>query len=366
MSVRVSVPEAASTSDCAFVYSPVLEAVLSLSILVQPSHHPLHHEWARATRKLLPPEIKQRVADFRFGHMHHIPAGLLPPRDADFADFDSELARIEALSTEEKSRAILQNLIGLSDEERRSLDTPGTRDAILERSADLGSATVNLVQLGLEHPAELADRFLAFLARYWEAGFSEEWERVGPLLAETTAQAESALAEDGLFSVLETLRPQIGVNRDAGEFWVRRRDEHEVIAAAPDTEILFAPSAFLWPHIGFIHDSPDRVAVVDPAPFAAYDSPPDVLDADFVALLRGLGDSTRLRALKLIAERPRSTQELAKLLAISEPAMSRHLRQLADSGLLDVHRDGYYVLYSLVRERVEPLSASLLAFLDSD
>jgi DNA-binding transcriptional ArsR family regulator len=364
MSVRVSVPEAATTSDVAFVYSPVLEAVLSLSVLVQPNHHPLHHEWARATRKLLPSEFKQRLTDFHFGHMHHIPAGLLPPRDADFGDFDAELARIEALTTEEKSRAILQNLIGLSDDEWRSLATPDTRDAILERSADLGSATVNLVQLGLERPAELADRFLAFLARYWEAGFDEEWQRIAPLLAETTADAESVLAEDGLFSVLETLRPRIGVNREAGEFWVRRRAEHEVITAGP--EIVFAPSAFLWPHIGFIHDSPGRVAVVYPAPFAAYDSPPDALDADFVALLRGLGDSTRLRALKLIAERPRSTQELSKLLAISEPAMSRHLRQLADSGVLDVHRDGHYVLYTLVRDRIEPLSASLLAFLDSE
>lgn len=303
MSVRVSVPEAATTTDVGFVYSPVLEAILSLSVLVQPSHHPLHHEWARATRKLLPPELKQRIADFRFGHMHHIPAGLLPPRDAEFRDFDSELARIEALPVEEKGSAILRNLTSISDSEWILLDSPETSEAILARSAELGSATVDLVRLGLEHPADLADRFLAFLARYWEVCFHDEWDRVVAQLEETVADAERRLQDDGLFAVLEDLRPKLGVNREAGEFWVRRAEE-EAIVVEPSTEIVLAPSAFLWPHVGFFHDPPKRVAVVYPAPFAAFDSPPDVLEDGIVPILRALGDPTRLRALKLIAERP--------------------------------------------------------------
>jgi DNA-binding transcriptional ArsR family regulator len=126
------------------------------------------------------------------------------------------------------------------------------------------------------------------------------------------------------------------------------------------------PSAFLWPHVGLVHDTPDRVAIIYPAPFAAFDSPPDLHGDGKVALLRALGDGTRLRALKLIAERPRSTQELAKLLAISESAMSRHLHHLAEVGLLEVRRDGYYVLYSLVPDRVHDLSAVLINFLESD
>lgn len=347
------------------IYSPVLEAVLSLSVLVQPGHHPLHHEWARATRKQLPMALKQRLADFRFNHMHYIPAGLLPPRDSDFSDFATELARIEGLPVEVKSLAILRNLTNASELEWRSLDDPGTRDAILERSAELGSATVDLVRLGIDEPEKLADRFLTFVSRYWEACFAKDWERIGPQLAETAESAESAIVEQGLFSMLEQLRPRIGVNRDAREFWVRRRSEDEVISASEHTQIVLVPSAFLWPHVGLVYDQPDRVAVIYPAPFATYDSPPDLVGDGVVSLLRVLGDETRLRALKLIAERPRSTQELAKLLAISEPAMSRHLRQLAECGVLDVHRDGYYVLYRLVRNRIEPLSVALLEFLES-
>ena len=76
-----------------------------------------------------------------------------------------------------------------------------------------------------------------------------------------------------------------------------------------------------------------------------------------------LGDETRLRALRLIAEKPRSTQELAPLVGITEAGLSKHLRLLADCGLLESRRDGYYVLYSLRPDRIEPVSHALLAFL---
>jgi DNA-binding transcriptional ArsR family regulator len=76
-----------------------------------------------------------------------------------------------------------------------------------------------------------------------------------------------------------------------------------------------------------------------------------------------VGDATRLRALKLIAEQPRTTQELAPLVGISEAGLSKHLRALANAGVVETRRDGYYVLYSLVPELLEPLSGALLSFL---
>src|SRR5215216_1375427 len=48
---------------------------------------------------------------------------------------------------------------------------------------------------------------------------------------------------------------------------------------------------------------------------------------------------------------------------ISEAGLSKHLRQLADAGLVEPRREGYYVLYSLVPERIEPLTDSLRRFL---
>ena len=83
-----------------------------------------------------------------------------------------------------------------------------------------------------------------------------------------------------------------------------------------------------------------------------------------IGVLRALADDTRLRALRLIAERPRSTQELAPLVGVTEAALSKHLRLLAEAGLLERHRDGYYVLYRIVPGQVAALAPSLEAFLE--
>lgn len=367
MSIRVRVPTA-GRERIGFVCSPALEAILSLSVLVQPNHHPLHHDWVRATRKRLPGEMKQRLADFRFRHMDYIPAGLVPDPSPEPLDFAADLARIRALPPEEQSASILRNLTGAPPEAWDDVDGVRSPEMLLERATDLGSATVELVTLGLEHPDVLVDRFLAFLDLYWRLIFEEVWEESRPRLEETVAQAQRRVEAGGLISMLETLRPRIGVDRRTGEFWIRREHE-ELIEVAADGQILFVPSAFLWPHIGLVRDRSRRLAVLYPAPFAAFEAPPMLgVDAGegVVPLLRALADTTRMQALKLMAERPRSTQELAMLIGIGESAMSKHLRQLAEAGVVRTRRDGYYVLYSVSRERIEPLSALLLEFLEPD
>jgi DNA-binding transcriptional ArsR family regulator len=48
---------------------------------------------------------------------------------------------------------------------------------------------------------------------------------------------------------------------------------------------------------------------------------------------------------------------------MSEAGLSKHLRLLARAGVLESRREGYYVLYNLAPERLESLSASLLAYI---
>src|SRR6266702_3129151 len=79
--------------------------------------------------------------------------------------------------------------------------------------------------------------------------------------------------------------------------------------------------------------------------------------------LRALGDDTRLRALRFIADRPRSTQELALLVQVSESALSKHLRIMSEAGILTTRRQGYYVLYQIAPARLDAVSPSIAAYL---
>jgi DNA-binding transcriptional ArsR family regulator len=65
-----------------------------------------------------------------------------------------------------------------------------------------------------------------------------------------------------------------------------------------------------------------------------------------------LAEPSRRRILDLLREEERPVGDLVRLLAASQPAVSKHLRVLRDAGLVDVRIDAQRRLYRL---RPEPL-----------
>jgi DNA-binding transcriptional ArsR family regulator len=68
-----------------------------------------------------------------------------------------------------------------------------------------------------------------------------------------------------------------------------------------------------------------------------------------------LGDPTRRTILAELAERPRAVGELAKVLPVSRPAVSQHLKVLKDSGLVTEQAAGTRRIY-----RLNPAAVSAL------
>jgi ArsR family transcriptional regulator len=66
-----------------------------------------------------------------------------------------------------------------------------------------------------------------------------------------------------------------------------------------------------------------------------------------VDLLRAAGESTRLRVLALLAAEELSVLELGRILDQSQPRVSRHLKLLAEAGLVERFPDGAWVFYRL-------------------
>lgn len=66
-----------------------------------------------------------------------------------------------------------------------------------------------------------------------------------------------------------------------------------------------------------------------------------------------LAEPARRRVLDLLLDGPRPVGELAQLLGLSQPGMSKHLRVLREAGLVRVRTDGPRRWYEL---RPEPLA----------
>jgi DNA-binding transcriptional ArsR family regulator len=65
------------------------------------------------------------------------------------------------------------------------------------------------------------------------------------------------------------------------------------------------------------------------------------------AVLRALADESRRTVLEALANREATAGELAALLPIARPGVSRHLRVLREAGLVDVRQQAQRRIYSL-------------------
>jgi DNA-binding transcriptional ArsR family regulator len=78
------------------------------------------------------------------------------------------------------------------------------------------------------------------------------------------------------------------------------------------------------------------------------------------AVLHALSDPSRRTVLEVLKDGPVPAGDLASMLPIARPGVSRHLRVLREAGLVEVRQEAQFRLYSL---RAEPL-AELDTWLD--
>jgi DNA-binding transcriptional ArsR family regulator len=72
--------------------------------------------------------------------------------------------------------------------------------------------------------------------------------------------------------------------------------------------------------------------------------------------LAALADPRRRRVVDLLSERPRPAGELAQAVGISAPAMSRHLKTMRLSGLVEERHDGLDARVRVYSLRPEPMA----------
>ena len=332
----------------------------SLHVLSEPKHHALQHEWVRAMRRL-PQPLKREITALSFLYRWTLPNCVLPDATTPYEDFEAELERLRALRADvaayELVRTIYDHGGATRPARKRVLGDAGIRAGAIARAGRAGSGARAAAAQLFDEPAAFVERFAALLEAYWEVAFAAEWARIEPRLAESVTTAGRAIASDGIFAFLVGLAPQLRVEPDGERFGLDVAHDHEVTVDA-GSPLLLVPSVYVWPHVRVNCDAPWPLVLVYRAPYLA-ESLRHTTRPELVKALRALGDGTRLRILEQIAARPRSTQELAPLVGLSEAGTSKHLRMLAEAGVVESRREGYYVVYSLVEDRIDGLAGDL-------
>jgi ubiquinone/menaquinone biosynthesis C-methylase UbiE/DNA-binding transcriptional ArsR family regulator len=101
--------------------------------------------------------------------------------------------------------------------------------------------------------------------------------------------------------------------------------------------------------------------------FMSRSSPGDQLAFPaLTAVLKAAGEATRLRILTLIAETELTVSDLTEILRQSQPRLSRHLRLLAEAGLVERFREGSWAFFRLGdRGSSADIARALVARLDA-
>ena len=81
---------------------------------------------------------------------------------------------------------------------------------------------------------------------------------------------------------------------------------------------------------------------------------------DLEKVLKAASDKNRLRILKLLETRKMCVCELAFVLGIKQPSVSRHLKKLRDAGLIDNEQDGLWTNY-VINRNSSPFAGEILS-----
>ena len=193
MTIRYRLP-AHAAERVALAYSPLLEAVLSLHVLVEPKHHPAQHPWVRACRRL-PPALKGEIRAFAFAYRSYFPEFLFPGPGGQLPSFESELDGLGRHPPEWIAFEFTRPFYGGAvPRDPGSLARPEVRRAILSAAAAREPEGLGLVRLALDDPAALLARFRELLASYWDAVFGTEWGRIEPGLSYAVSDAGRLIA----------------------------------------------------------------------------------------------------------------------------------------------------------------------------
>jgi len=285
---------------------PVRNALISLSLLGSGAEGSNAHPWVVQTSAQLSAIDKIRQ-ELIFGPFASVLLLDPLPLPATFPDYLEALANRP--SAEWQLNVDRANLAGITD---------AARETALAWIAD---------------PATLKADVVAHLRQLWDRHLGPEWQKETPILKGLMTAVQWRIVD----------QPEWWANRSAVEAlqaWLRRDVPPSLISQLEGAaQIIFV----LSPHADLVvsrFGSPDTVWV-----FNRFDKQLMRLEpirrAEILGGLTALADDNRLRIIELLAEHEElRAQDIVEKMTITQPNVSRHLKQLVSVGYVEERRVG--------------------------
>ena len=306
-----------------FAFSPLFETAMGFGVMHDPTRHAIHLPWiceAREATEHLKLEFLHALV--RTPKASYIPDFLTPPPITSLPDFADELVAL--LST---SHEIVRREVKRTWQDQSEL--PVAARVFIE------NPQFALVQLSQE------------LQQFWHLTLEHHWSKIRATLESDVLARARNLALGGATALFQDLNPLVQYQNGVLELdksFCSVDDGVDIDLAGRG--LLLMPSAFVFPKFMTILDPPwQPVLAYTPRGVANLwsNEPPPANQA--LEMLFGQGRSEVLLSL----ETPSSTLEIAKRLGLSSSNVSEHLGVLRQTGLVEPHRRGRSVYYSLSR-----------------
>jgi DNA-binding transcriptional ArsR family regulator len=347
----------------AFGFSAAQEAVVSLHVLSDSSHHPLHIPWVIRSRKLLSPALKAELEAFQVLYRKRMVSLWEPETASSFSPVEEELSTLLNAPIEIYTSQVSSILLGAPIAHEAVLHDEKLRQEMLEQARANFTVSVAIVDEFLDDPVRSRQHFCRCLADYWKVCLEKEWPRLEEAFLRDIESRGYTLLRQGVLGLLSTLSPELLVNPHTG-LGVRKSDANITVEFDEKDVLFLVPSYFAWPHVLVKPDRPCHLkyAIQEHWQQGQAPVPPERL----LKLIRATGDMTRLQILQLLSQKEHSTRELAGIIGVTEAAVSKHLRILQDVNLVQPRRESYYVFYSLVQNSLMDMTHGMLQLLTSD
>lgn len=335
--------------------------VYALEALVNPKRHPLQLRWVLDQKAKLNREIWREIRTLSFAFKTWQLGMFSPSPEDELTTFAEELERLRTMPLEtfaaDVARAFTPDDL---------VEFP-TGDAVLHDRTLQAALVAEATRLNLlyEQPAlqlvrqpdALRERLIAMLSAFWGACFQAEWERIEPVLVEDVVAKGVLLDQADLYAFFRQVLPGCRIQHREQSL-LFRKDHEATVDLESHPSLLLVPSCFTWGRTRVECDPPWAPALIYPAGYSDLTLPPTPIRS-MPGLFAALAHETRLHILGLCWSAPRSTQELARLLGLTESGVSRHLNILQEAGFVEGRRNSYYVLYRTAQKRLWAISPLL-------